>query len=466
MLNQMDERTIGGTVRPPMRSSVRRNSRQAIAYQPQSRGTEKAVVWLCMIGAVIPAAEVNIFVAGLKFTVGRLAVVFLLVPALIAMTGAGRKLLAADLLVFAMGAWTMIAAAIVGGEGTLSSAGAESLEFIGGYLAARAFIRGPIAVREFVKVMKAIMVLMIVMAMAEHATGTLIIHDIVARIFHTVPLGAQYRNGFVRATATFDHAILFGAFCAFSAIIFLFAEVNTLKRAIWVGLSGYGCLLSQSSSAVMALTISLMVYAYDRTMRQYPWRWTLFWGLAMLPVLSLMALSQRPLHWILSHMTYDPASGFFRLLIWDLAIEKIQQAPYVGYGFSLFGDPILDTTVDSVWLVVSLRFGLPVVVLLILASFAAWHSASHGRSGRPEVAAMERMSTAFTLILAMFMFVGVTVHYWNFMWIFWGICIGMRASMREFLLSEANSVRPLKELPRSPPRPILPSRERPRTLRA
>lgn len=438
MLNRVHERTIGGAVHAPMRPSMRRSPLRRTAHRSQNRGREKAVIWLCMIGAIIPAADVTIFVAGLKFTPGRLAVLALLVPALVALTARGRKLLAADLLVVAVGAWMMIAAAMVGGEGTLSSAGAESLEFIGGYFAARAFIRGPVALSDFVKVMKAIMVLMIAMAMAEHATGTLIVHDIVAGIFHTVPPDVQYRNGFVRATATFDHAILFGAFCAFSAIIFLYAEANTLKRALWVGLSGYGCLLTQSSSAVMAFTIALAVYTYDCGMRHYPWRWSLFWGLVMLPVLALMALSAHPLHWILSHLTYDPASGFFRLMIWDGAIDKIAQAPFVGHGFGLLGDPILDATVDSVWLVVALRFGLPVVALLILAGMAAWHSAPHRRSGRADVAAMERMATAFTLVLAMFMFVGLTVHYWNFMWIFWGICVGIRASLREWLLLDAN----------------------------
>jgi hypothetical protein len=445
MLNQAHERTIGGTVHAPTRPSMRRALPRRTASRPQNRGMEKAAIWLCMIGALIPAADVTIFVGGLKFTAGRLAILSLLLPALIALTARGRKLLAADLLILAVGAWMMTAAAMVGGEGTLSSAGAESLEFVGGYFAARAFIRGSIALSEFVKIMKAIMVLMIAMAMAEHATGTLIIHNIVAGIFHTVPPDAQYRNGLVRATATFDHAILFGAFCAFSAIIFLFAEANTLKRMLWFGLSGYGCLLSQSSSAVMTLTIALTVYVYDRGMRRYPWRWSLFWGLAMLPMLALMALSQRPLHWILSHLTYDPASGFFRLMIWDAAIDKIGQAPFVGHGFGLLGDPILDATVDSVWLVVSLRFGLPVVALLILASMAAWHSAPHRRWGRPDVAAMERMATAFTLVLAMFMFVGLTVHYWNYMWIFWGICIGIRASLREWLLVDAN--KPAKAKP-------------------
>ena len=28
--------------------------------------------------------------------------------------------------------------------------------------------------------------------------------------------------------------------------------------------------------------------------------------------------------------------------------------------------------------------------------------------------------------------IGLTVHFWNYMWIFWGICLGVRASLREW----------------------------------
>jgi len=52
---------------------------------------------------------------------------------------------------------------------------------------------------------------------------------------------------------------------------------------------------------------------------------------------------------------------------------------------------------------------------------------------------MGRMSTGMTMALIMFMVVGLTAHFYNAMWIFWGICIGVRASLREYEL--ASSVR-------------------------
>jgi len=35
------------------------------------------------------------------------------------------------------------------------------------------------------------------------------------------------------------------------------------------------------------------------------------------------------------------------------------------------------------------------------------------------------------LLLLVFMFSGLTVHFWNYMWMFWGVCLGVRASLRE-----------------------------------
>jgi hypothetical protein len=436
VLHELDGRAIKGTVRFSNRPSPRLAPHAAPTYGSIDRTTGRFIIWLCLIGALIPAADIVFYVAGAKFTVGRLAVAALLFPAVITMAR-GRKLLTADVLAVALGSWMLIAAIDVGGRATISSAGAEGLEFVAGYFAARAFIYGPVALSDFAGALKVVLLVVILMATAEHATGRLIVHEMFASIFHTIPPDAQFRNGSIRAMATFDHAILFGAFCAFCGMIFLYANPNSFKRALWVGLAAYGCLLSLSSSAVMAIVLAVMIYIFDRAMRRYPWRWSLLWGLAIVPLLGLSAVSQHPLHWIISHLTYDPVSGFFRLMIWDAAFEKIGQSPLVGYGFHLLGNDILDATVDSVWLVYALRFGLPAVALLILASMAAWRAVPHKPSGHPVIVVMERMSTGFTMVLGMFMFVGLTVHFWNYMWIFWGICIGTRASVREWFLTYA-----------------------------
>ena len=250
----------------------------------------------------------------------------------------------------------------------------------------------------------------------------------------------------MRATSTFDHAILFGAFCTFSGIIFLYGEADPLKRWLSVGVCGFGALLSFSSSALMALSIVMAVYMYGYAMRRYSWRWGLFLALAFVPVVAISVGSAKPLSWILSHLTLDPESGFFRLMIWDAAIQRISESPLVGYGFNLLNSQILDATVNSVWLVMALRFGLPMVVLMLIWSVAAWRLAPRLPSAVVHDSIVDRLAMGFTMVLLMFMFIGLTVHFWNFIWIFWGLCIGARASIYEWSLGSARSLAPTRRL--------------------
>jgi hypothetical protein len=65
-----------------------------------------------------------------------------------------------------------------------------------------------------------------------------------------------------------------------------------------------------------------------------------------------------------------------------------------------------------------------------LANVSAFHPAQRGSDQTDEVH-MNQMRRAFTLVILMFMFTGLTVHFWNYMLMFWGICLGIRASLRE-----------------------------------
>jgi O-antigen ligase len=137
-------------------------------------------------------------------------------------------------------------------------------------------------------------------------------------------------------------------------------------------------------------------------------------------------------------MTLDPESGYFRILIWDLALAQIGQSPITGYSFAPLNDYILDTTVDCVWLVEALRYGIPAIVLLAWANIAAiWPVRSRGPHDGEDFD--RRMSLAFTIVLLLLVFSGITVHLWNYMWILWGLFIGIKASLRERAIAAASN---------------------------
>jgi hypothetical protein len=422
----------------PSQSMLRGSAEIALATSNSQLGRRgnTLVVCLVLIGLIIPAAEVQIFIAGAKLTVGRLCIVLLLIPAVFALLERKRRLMLSDFFASATAIWIVVAAVYTDGSESLSSAAAEAIEFFGGYLVARGFFFGPLALRKFLSVLKVLAFISIVFAVAENVSGHLVIHDIFASILHVDPIKYQDRMGIVRATATFDHAILFGTFCVVVAAMLLYSETNVMKCVLWVGLCFFGAILSLSSSSLMAFAIMLATYAYGGLTKQFPERWWACWTVFGAFVLVGMATTNDPLGWILSHLTLEPESGYFRLLEWNSAIELISLSPWTGFAFLDFGMVELQS-VDCVWLALSLRFGLPTIVFLILTNLTSLLPVkqSGNRDGDPFMALMR---TAFSLILVLFMFVGLTVHYWNYMWIFWGICIGIRASLREYSMRIAD----------------------------
>jgi hypothetical protein len=401
------------------------------------RRASRLPAWLALIGIIVPSV-LQVSIGGAKFTAGRIGIVLLLMPALVVLFRAGRRALISDLLASATAIWMVGAPGYAGGFESATSGAAECLELVGGYIVARAICFEPTALGEFIRVLKVFAVISIVLAIGDALSGKWMVQDAATSVMGGTSvvddalIRDTYRGNMIRATSTFDHPILFGTFCALTAAILLYAERTALKRIFWGGFCSLGCLLAQSSGAAMALFIVIATYAFDSTMRRYQWRWSFLRTVGIVLFLLVLVISSNPLSWVISHFTFDPQTGFYRILIWDAAMAQISQAPITGAGFGLFGN-MLDRTVDSVWLVIGLRYGIPLIVLLILFNVSSFLPT--GRSSIKRTRDLDPMRTAFTLVLLTFMFTGLTVHFWNYMWIFWGLCIGIRASLREQSIS-------------------------------
>lgn len=396
--------------------------------------------WLTLVGATIPAAQVQLYVAGAKFTVGRIGILLLLVPALIRLFQRNRHGLASDFFICAVAAWMFAAACYTSGMDAISSTAAETLEFLGGYVVARAFFYGPEAIYTFTRVLKSVIACIVLLALADNLSGHLIVQENFAAAFGGfAPLAPDNRWYWVRAAATFDHPILLGAFCATVCCIFLFSERRKSSKLFWAGLSLFGCLLALSSAPLLSCSITLGLYVYHTLLARYRWRWHALQFLLGTVVAVVLSVANHPLGWIISHLTFDPVSGYFRMLIWDAAIPRILDAPLAGHAFSSLQDDILDTTVDAAWLVFALRFGLPMIFFLALSNIASFLPVRSNFRGTIEDTRLSDLRTGFTIAVAMLMFTGLTVHYWNYMWIFWGVCIGIRSSLREFSMNQRSS---------------------------
>jgi hypothetical protein len=359
-----------------------------------------------------------------------------------------RRVMASDFFVFATALWEIIAEITTTGSLSLAT-GSDAVGFVGTYMVARAFIFGERSLREFIRAFKFTTVTLIALSLLDTFSGRFFINDAIAVVFQGAPplivkgAGDIHRQLFgfatIRAASTFAHPILFGTFCSLAAAIFLYSEQRLAWRGFYVGVCFMGCALSISSAPLMAFAIIVSVASYDRILKRFPMRWKAFWATVVGLGSILFLLSDRPFSFVFDHFTFTPETGYYRLLIWKNAIEYIAIAPFTGDHVAWLSDDILGDSVDSVWLVLSLVYGLPAILFLLLATLAACV-----RLGRGDAAflstEMQHMRTAFSLVIAMFAFLGLTVHFWASIWLFWGLCLGIRVSIEEYARAEGGSV--------------------------
>jgi O-Antigen ligase len=377
-------------------------------------------------------AGMTIYLGDSKFTPGRIAIFLFLVPALFAFFAKPRHRVAPDFLILLTSAWMVGVTFMTDRSGSISSSVAEVVEFSGGYLVARAFFFGENGLQAFIQALKVVAIAIIVFAAFEHISGSYLVGNTVAAIWGDPGAEADYRNGLLRARSAFPHPILYGTFCAVAGAIFMYSETNRLSRIFYVGLCLFGTVLAMSSAPLISFFVAISVYSYDCVMKRYAWRWKLLTAAIVILLAAVFLTANRPTSWIIANLTLDPSTGYFRQATWDRAFYNIGLSPLTGYGFDAFGDPnefFDNASVDSIWLVLAIRFGVPVVILILLASVTAFlPSKAHFPTGDTY---MNDMRTGFTLVLVMFALAGLTVHFWHNIWIFWGMCIGIRASLRE-----------------------------------
>ncbi len=390
-------------------------------------------IWMLLTAILLIPASLNIHLSGdgLKFTPGRAASALLLLPGLLTLARAPRRVVASDVFVFLTAVW-MIGSRIPE-DGLNPSAVASVIELFGGYMLGRVYFYGPHALKRFLRIFKIIAFLVISIAVLDPLFGENVVQATANMIMANPFYVPQYRMGIIRAVSTLEMYEQYGTFCVAAASIFLFLE-NRATKYRWAAFCFFGCVLALSSGPLLAFAMMISFFVYDRLLGRYAWRWKLITAIFMLFLLTVFSLAAKPLSWLVSHLTLDPETGYFRIYVFDYVVQQISLRPIAGFGFGPIGDDdfLSVTTVDNVWLVCAARYGIPMVVFFLLAnvgSFVSFGSKSRYRRIDPF---MMKAATGFTQVIMIFMLVGLTVHFWNAMWQFWAVCIGIRGSIKEW----------------------------------
>lgn len=401
------------------------DAQAAIPVAPNSPNS--FAIWAVVIGLAVHS-NMTFFLAGAKFTIARLVIALLVFPAAVELLQRGRHRGAPDIITCAFCAWLLIAVSQT--DQSWSSTAALITEFGGGYLVARSYIFGRPALETFVRALKLICIVLIALASLEQLSQTHL-----GFVLFGLPIpGYEYRYGWLRAFSTFPHPILFGTFCAAAGTIFLYSERTSLGKVCYGSLCFLGCLLAMSSAPLIAFLLAIFVRLYDALLHGIRCRWQVLTAAMFALLLVVFLVANRPVSWIVANLTLDPSTGYFRVATWDTAFYYIGLSPYVGYGFDSYApaeDFFGNVSVDSTWLVMIIRFGIPSIIPLLLANVASFWPSRQIYARTSHDPYVGQLCTAFTLSLVVLMFVGLTVHYWNNVWLFWGLCIGIRASLRE-----------------------------------
>jgi hypothetical protein len=413
-------------------SAARRPAQQR---ERRSHLLQRAISIGVAAALVIPST-VTIPIGSSNLTAMRVILVTLFVPAVVSLlkgvASGQRRTRLSDYFALLTVAWTMSALSLTAGfERTIVSGTLICLEAVGGYVIMRAFFADIDDIRYFVRCVAYAVLIMTGIAVIDHIMRQNFIGGVIASAFGSRVPASEFRNGFLRAASTLDHPIMFGALCAISGLIFAYG-LQGARRLAFFGASAFGCLLAMSSAPILALLMGLGLMIYDRVLRGYPWRWRMMLFTIAFFAIALCIAKDDPVATIVRHLTLDPQTGFYRMMIWQYAGAEVLNSPWVGIGFRDWSRiPGMNGSVDTIWLVFALYAGIPMAVfygIFLLTTMRRNSSKIKETLLNPYLV---RLSRGLSIVLCLIVVVGFTVHFWGVMLTLIGMLAGLRTTLEE-----------------------------------
>ncbi len=394
--------------------------------------TSAPIPIMLLVASFLCPTEFSLEVAGLRLPPHRFALLLAFGFALFRLlSGRDIRIKAFDVVFAVFAAWNVYVFSYHEGypAGTIYG-GSLALESFGAYLVARAYIRDVHSLLASIKVLTIAIVLAALIALPETLFGRLFVHDFLHSLtgyYH--PVAVQTRLGLTRAYGTFDHPIHYGTFCAALLALFWFSAVQRASRMKRGALLFGATALGLSSAPILCLGLQSAMIVWERVTR----------GIHSRVVLTLAAIiglyvgasfftTRSPIAILATGLTLDSWTGFYRLQIWEHGFKNVLDHPWLGLGLADWERPwwMVSSTVDSFWLVVMMREGIPALVILLLAIvLLGWSvNANRLRHGDRFVA---RVATGWMMSLIALCMIGVTVHYWNVLHAFFFFFIGTGA---------------------------------------
>jgi hypothetical protein len=365
----------------------------------------------------------------LNLTVYKLVLLASLLPCLFSWMRGSLGFRLPDLALFLYAVWAGIALfAAHDTSAATQTAGIFFIETVGAYLLARRYIRDVASFRGMVLVVTMVVLVLSPFALYEWITGNKPILSTLSTIFPTVEVTTMTpRWGFWRVQGPFSHSIEFGLFC--TSILVLTHLAWGHDRSLpsrWLltaSVAGTG-FLSMSSAPLACLTFQVMLIGYNSLLRHYRNRWTILWTLAALGVVVVQfGSNQGAVKFFISNFTFDPSTGWARILTWDYGTVSVLNHPLLGIGLADWERPrwMPNDSVDNFWLVTAMRYGIPPLVLL--SASCIWMVVAVARA-KGANKSIETCRLAYLICMATFLFVGATIHFSHAIYVWFMFVLG------------------------------------------
>ena len=314
-------------------------------------------------------------------------------------------------------------------QDAINRGGLVVLEFCVTYIATRTLLsdgRQAIAFIGFLCSVIAIVGLLGAMDTVSHRYFT---HELMRSLLGGAPIeDAGSRLGLLRATSTLEHPILLGFVC--SVGLLLAASVPIRARLFAVSCCFLGMLLALSAGPIQTAVIGFGLLAYNRVLSGIQFRWGVLIALGIAGITILFVTVDNPFGFVFNHLTFDAQSAYYRIYIWTVASAAVSDSPIWGWGFVLPAIYDVPRTVDSVWLLWSLIYGIPGAVLLALSITSSASLPTTGRNVHLTVAE-SKLGTTLGIQVFLILFLGFTVDYFGNGSTLIPLLIGVRARLGE-----------------------------------
>ena len=421
--------SVTATYAAPPRATTQRAASAAASLLPLT---------ILIYGAMLPP-EVRLMIGGVAFYAYRI-VGFAILPWLLGQFGKGIRLSVGDGLILIGAAWMVVSfVAFYGVEGFARGVGL-AVDVAIPYLCARASIKSYQDLRRLLIYCLPGLIIAGAAVAAESLSHRLIVRPIFASIFGDLSsyengvavsnarFFVDYRMGLLRASGPFPHPILGGLFLSSFLPLFLRAGLKGWPK-IAGPITGFLGFFSVSSAVFLAYAVDIGLIIIDAILRFARLKiWPVIIGSTAILLLAAQVASGGRLVGFISRISLNPATAYYRQLIWEYGSQSILDHPIIGIGFSEYQRlSWMTPSVDNYWLLLGIRHGfLTPVCIFVFCLMFIWKL---GQSLKYVPAQDQKLGQALNVCVFTLVITAFTVSYFSGMQTLFYILLGAGASL-------------------------------------